>query len=306
MRLHQIILDYFSFSRGERHGIIVLIALIGFTLLAQFLLPFFEHPEQVDPGQTEMLNQKIYELQENEKLKSVLFPFNPNLISKETLDSLRLPERVKHNLLRYRAGGGHFYRIQDFRKIYGMNDSIFANVKSFIRLPRLVVPKVMSGRPPLIIGKLSGGNRQEHSAPFKRKKKDSVVFELNSVTADQLRWLPGIGPVLSVRIIKYRNLLGGFTSVSQLGEVYGLSPEVLAKIHRYLTVNCKLIDKHNVNLENVRELAGHPYLKWKDAVKIVDYRTKHGYIENLLLLKQDSVLDERVWRKISPYLKAGN
>ncbi|MBN1108862.1 MAG: helix-hairpin-helix domain-containing protein, partial [Bacteroidales bacterium] len=54
------------------------------------------------------------------------------------------------------------------------------------------------------------------------------VIELNTCDSAMLEALPGLGPVLSARIIKYRKLLGGYVSAEQLREVYGLSEETFA------------------------------------------------------------------------------
>ena len=47
--------------------------------------------------------------------------------------------------------------------------------------------------------------------------------DLNEVDSVWLTSIHGIGPVLSKRLVKYRKLLGGFNSIDQLKEVYGLS-----------------------------------------------------------------------------------
>src|SRR5690606_40943919 len=53
-----------------------------------------------------------------------------------------------------------------------------------------------------------------------------LALDINRCTAGELVALPGIGPVLAERIIKYRNLLGGFVDKWQLVEVYGLDSSV--------------------------------------------------------------------------------
>ncbi len=61
--------------------------------------------------------------------------------------------------------------------------------------------------------------RQQVSKNPVRKR---PILNLNICDSASLEALPGIGPVLSSRIIKYRNLIGGYVSVDQLKEVYGL------------------------------------------------------------------------------------
>jgi len=54
------------------------------------------------------------------------------------------------------------------------------------------------------------------------------LLDINTSDSSALVTLPGIGPVLSMRIIRYRNLLGGFWSVNQLKEIYGLPEETFS------------------------------------------------------------------------------
>jgi DNA uptake protein ComE-like DNA-binding protein len=49
--------------------------------------------------------------------------------------------------------------------------------------------------------------------------------------------LPAIGEVFSKRICKYRNILGGFNSISQLMEVYGMDSIRFESIRPFLEIN---------------------------------------------------------------------
>lgn len=62
-------------------------------------------------------------------------------------------------------------------------------------------------------------------------------IDINS--ADSAAWagLRGIGPVLSQRIVNFRESKGGFASVEEIQSVYGLSPETYTSILPYLTVD---------------------------------------------------------------------
>jgi len=66
-------------------------------------------------------------------------------------------------------------------------------------------------------------------------KADKVVVkqDLNLAKADDLLPIYGIGPVLSQRIIKYRDALGGFKQESQLYKVYGLDSVVVLRLFDY-------------------------------------------------------------------------
>lgn len=56
------------------------------------------------------------------------------------------------------------------------------------------------------------------------------LVDLNSADASALDTLPGVGPVLSERIIAWREEHGRFTSVDELGEVSGIGEKLLSQI----------------------------------------------------------------------------
>ena len=61
-------------------------------------------------------------------------------------------------------------------------------------------------------------------------------LDVNRATAEEWADLPGIGPVLSRRIVKFRSALGGFVSLDQLHEVYGLDSAVIALVRPSLAL----------------------------------------------------------------------
>lgn len=66
----------------------------------------------------------------------------------------------------------------------------------------------------------------------KKLAKENVRVNLNIADTSQLKRVYGIGDKLSERIVKYRDKLGGFVSMSQLKEVYGLDSTVVEDVER--------------------------------------------------------------------------
>lgn len=132
-------------------------------------------------------------------------------------------------------------------------------------------------------------------------KKVLQVIDINS--ADTASWssLPGIGPVLSRRIIKYRERLGGFYHVKQVAEIYGLADSVFQRIQPYLRCEAS-VQKINVNLVTPDVLEQHPYLRRQLARAIIDYRTQHGTFKELAELRQVIAMTPELFDRISPYL----
>lgn len=113
--------------------------------------------------------------------------------------------------------------------------------------------------------------------------------------------LKGIGPSLTRRIIKYRSMLGGFYSVEQLKEVYGMPDSTISQVAGHITVDASLVTKLLVNQAGFNELRRHPYLTFQSTQAIINYRAKHGRLseENLRTI---GVFDEAQLRRLLPYL----
>lgn len=58
----------------------------------------------------------------------------------------------------------------------------------------------------------------------------SALININSASATDLDALPGVGPVMSSRIVAWRTENGGFTSVDDLQQVPGIGPKVFANL----------------------------------------------------------------------------
>lgn len=64
----------------------------------------------------------------------------------------------------------------------------------------------------------------------------TLTVDLNHVSADSLELIPGIGPVLSQRIIDYRQKHGFFASIDSLANVPGIGQLKLAQIRPYFKI----------------------------------------------------------------------
>lgn len=119
-----------------------------------------------------------------------------------------------------------------------------------------------------------------------------VKIELNSADSTDLIPLPGIGPVFSSRIVRYRNLLGGFVDVNQLLEVYGLPEETWLKISKMVTADTLLIRTINVNTATFGDLLRHPYINRDNVVAITGFRERYGNIESWQMMKENDLIPE--------------
>ena len=130
---------------------------------------------------------------------------------------------------------------------------------------------------------------------------EQVPVDLNRATMDDLLQLRGIGRTFALRIIEHRERLGGFTSLNQLKEVYGLPDSTLNTITPFLRLVSSPQRKIKINTATIEELT-HPYLIRKQAEVIVRYRVNHGAFRNMDDIKKVGVLSENVAEKLKPYI----
>ena len=123
---------------------------------------------------------------------------------------------------------------------------------------------------------------QEDALPAKNNFTPSPPkSDLNLATREELMAISGIGEVLSARIIKFRDRLGGFLVVDQLYDVYGLEPEVVAKaLERFEVVSLPEVEKINLNEASAEELSRLIYISPELARQIIGYRQRNGSIDS--------------------------
>jgi DNA uptake protein ComE-like DNA-binding protein len=136
---------------------------------------------------------------------------------------------------------------------------------------------------------------------------DVVQFiDLNRADSLDLIPLPGIGPVFASRIVKYRNLLGGFVSHEQLTEVYGLPGEMVEMLRLQTVIDTSIIRKIDLNTVTFRDLLRHPYFQIELVREIMNFRELMGSIQSAEALKVNNLIPDSTLAKISPYLSWGS
>lgn len=133
--------------------------------------------------------------------------------------------------------------------------------------------------------------RQAYAGPIDLNRADSV----------QLLPLPGIGPVFAGRIIKYRNLLGGYASIDQLKEVYGMKEETLDLIRGRIRIDTSIIRRLDLNEATFRELLRHPYLEYEEVKALVEYRDFKKTISSPKELILNHILPDTTLSKMDGY-----
>ncbi len=297
------IMNTFGFSKSETNGAFVLICLIILiAILPRWFINSSNQPEVSSVQDKAMLREWYNSIKAGsskaeerlipdedpsaEKNEFKLKPFNPNTVSTEDLLAMGLPKQVINNMVNYRNAGGSFRIRTDLQKIYGLDPELYLAVKDFILLPEVTDPD----------RKLTVENSDpsEPSAP-------KISISINQATAAELMNIKGIGPTLSERIIRYRNLLGGFHSVDQLYEVYGLKEEVILEMKDQIIMDSLLV-KIDLNTLNPQDLSSHPYISYSLAQTIVNYHKVHGPYREKSDLQSIKIVSDSLFQKLSPYI----
>jgi competence protein ComEA len=298
MRLREIyekdILPFFYFSKQERNGAIFLIALLNLT----WILPVFfsDSRETISAMENRALDSAFqvletssskansfdtrqqldkdisrtnrYPAEKREGFGPVLLKesFDPNHATEQEWLATGLPARMIRTIGRYQEKGGRFRRPEDLLRIYGMDPAHFQKMLPFIRIETKGSQQ-----------RKNEYNDNEYPKKSSFYRKPTVGIDIN--LADSTAWesLPGIGPVLASRIIRFRDKLGGFVSVNQVREVYGLPDSTFQRIEPRLRSDAPgTITPVLINEASADELANHPYISRKLAVLLVAYRKQHG------------------------------
>lgn len=297
--------DYFIFTRRERNGILVLVGLILILIFLPYLFPLFLSAEKQEIGYEKslvMLENVIDSTRASsastytrkpDKPKGELFYFDPNTATLQQWERMGLRDGVIQTIGNYLEKGGRFYRPEDLRKIYGLHASMADRLIPFIRITaketKAPQQEIFEVYKPTFV-----------SAP--RQPKIIQPVDINSHDTAAFLALPGIGPGYTARIMKWRNHLGGFHSIDQVGEMYGMPDSLMEQIRPYLFISQPKLITINVNTADFTTLNRHPYVSYSVAKALIAYREQHGPYKELKDLKNIMIINEQIYQKMKPYL----
>lgn len=309
--LPQSLKDYFSFTKKERRGIISLIIVIIILTLLPFFFPYFVEEEKVDVShfekeitrlQIDSSAGKKYSKNYNEyasdysKYNSVrnieLFFFDPNRASVDEWVRLGVNKKTANTIQKYISKGGKFYKPEDIKKIWGLSKTDAERLIPYVSIKSEEKKHYQTEQSEYPV-------KMEYATHYAIKNVD-----INTADTSQFIALPGIGNKLANRIISFREKLGGFYSVDQVGETYLLPDSTFQKIRPHLLLNSMVIKKININSASVDEMKSHPYIKYNIANAIFQYRQQHGNFNSIEEIKKIMPVTDDFYNKVSPYLTA--
>jgi len=286
--------SYFSLSRGERIGLLVLVGLI----IMVTVIPFFEIKTTQETTNFDSFDSLVNELNKNSKKEkfeqsakseTVRFEFNPNTIEEAGLIELGFTSYLAKRIVNFRSKGGSFKNADDLYKIYGIDSGLVTELKPFISIPSV--------------------NREENK-PYEKftyksnteLRKIEVPTDINKADTTEFKKIYGIGSKLANRIVLYREKLGGFYSYSQLNEVWGLNQGLVELLQKKFVFNRETIKKININTVEQKTLEQHPYIGFKTAKNIMAYKKQHGKFNTIEDLRKIISLKDSVIIRLNNYL----
>ena len=140
--------------------------------------------------------------------------------------------------------------------------------------------------------------KQDYKEKYTTAKREPVMVDLNSATYEDLLEIRGIGPSFANRIIRYRDLLGGFISCEQLKEVYGIDEEKYSSVKDQVKADPAQINKININNATYKDLIRMPYFNKKTARDFIEYVKITGKVKEVKSLLKDNIVDEEIFKKM--------
>jgi competence protein ComEA len=301
--------DFFSVGRQEARGLIFLHFLLIAIILAPIIIKSRLKPahfvssedlELLEAYSAKLMNSEQTVIQSSASLQGpfdpVRFTFDPNSLDVDKFIELGLPPWLAARIIKYRQSGGQFRQSDDLLKIYGFPNDLYEELKPYIHISSVTGTRNQNQN-------LSKPITEIKEPKINTAPAENIFRDINSLDSLELRAVNGIGPVLSGRIVRYREALGGFISEEQLNEVYGLQEDVLNNLLQYAGLTPNFEPKRiPINTIDELRLAKHPYLNRSTARIIINYRNQHGPFHSAADLKGIRILSDSLILRITPYL----
>lgn len=286
--------DYFNFSARERRGAFFLAWILIIQISVLFYLRNINTPFPKPDSKivSFLLNHEktavsdsgtnILPVKSEVNNKVTLKNFDPNKPDEKEWLTLGISKKQTGVIKNYLSHGGKFRIKKDFKKMYCIPAAQYISLEPFILLPDTII----------------------RERPVKKNfQKEIEIVDIAKADSIDLLKIKGIGPSFAARIVKYREKLGGFYSMEQLKEVWGITDSVYTGIIPFLiisdTIPFRLI---NLNTDTFGIFASHPYIKGKIAGLICNYRKQHKSFSSIDDLNHIPLITEENFRKLAHYV----
>ena len=213
-----------------------------------------------------------------DQLKALqLSAFDPNLISEEDLLAMHLPASAIKGLISFREKYRPFQKPTDIYDVYTIDSALAESIIPFVEIKNV--------------------DREITSA-------DTLLgpISINQADTNLLKSVKGIGSYLAKSIVDYRTRLGGYYSVEQLQDLFAVDSSRFANIKNQFYCDTSF-QKLNINRAEEETLYNHPYISYKLARNIVEFRERMRLFEKEAELMNIELVDGVLFSKLAPYLE---
>ena len=270
--IFETIKSFFKYSRQQRTGVFLLFIIIIALQLAYFFVDFSSFSKESPEKEKWLSLQSQIDSLKQEKLDYVpkIYPFNPNFITDYKGYKLGMSVPEIDRLLAFRKQNKYVNSAKEFQAVTKVSDSLLNVISPYFKFPDWV-------------------NNKKEFRDYKKcpntaftKKEKIVIIDINQATQEDLIKIYGIGEAISIRILKFKESLGGFVSMEQMNDVWGLSPEVIENLNTHFKISATpTVRKIDINNASIKELSLFPYFKYPISKNIVTFRSMNGDIKNI-------------------------
>ncbi|CAM4027360.1 ComEA family DNA-binding protein [Flavobacterium weaverense] len=263
---------YFKFSKEQRTGILSLFIII-ISLQCIYFFTDFSSKTESDPQKQEWLSlqAEVDSMKLNRNNSSPkIYLFNPNFITDYKGYKLGMSVEEIDRLFEFRKTNKYVNSAEEFQQVTKVSDSLLKEIAPLFKFPDWL------------------NNRKEFKSYNKfpveafAKNDKIVVIDINEATKEDLIKVYGVGEAISLRILKQKEIIGGFVSMDQMTDVWGLSPEVIEKLNLHFKVlKVPAIKKVDINNASLKDLSQFHYFRYALAKDILTYRSMNGDFKNI-------------------------
>jgi competence ComEA-like helix-hairpin-helix protein len=299
--------SYFRHYRSERRGVIVFAVILFLIVVGIEVFRLFYEPkiERID---VVIIDEPVHsddapQISLVEEIEIERFNFNPNTLSDSGYKALGFSEKEIKTLRNYQAAGASFEIKRDFAKLFFVDEVEYSELEPFIDLPESKPKKeyAQSFEKPWSKPKVNWSD----TASTETYSFKEFTCNLNTADTNELKKLNGIGSFYALKIVEYREELGGYHTIAQLLELWKMTPEKIDKFASQIELDQSEIRQININRASTQQLAKHPYVSFGEASKIVLKREELGTFADSKAFCSAGLLDADLCRKLVPYLNFG-